>query len=545
MKKVFAMALVVCMSFLMYGCSEKVDLTSEETPVTDQVAVEASETTEALKVAGTESVDNEKPVIRLQGSDTGLPNPFRHHTRGPGMSKMQLLYDSLLEIDEKGYIPWLAKSYEVNEDGTVYSFNLVENAFWHDGTPLTVADVIFTMDYYRVHPPVTDNLTVDGEFLIKSVEKTGDWSFDIEVNHADNTYLSRLGGVRILPKHIWAKVEDPIAYEGDGAVVGSGPFKMTHYDSVKGEYRYEATQDYWGLEPAVAAIEWVPVSDAVMAFENGEIDLVNMAPDLLERYRSDDTYLVRELPSYHSYRLMMNMESSEALKDKTVRKAMAYGINRQALVDKIARGAADVSSMGYVPSTSKWYNPAIESYDYDLEKAKTFLNGRSYSFKLLTGNTPSEIKLAELIQLDLEQIGIAIEIESVESKTRDQAVKSGQYQLLLINSGGMGGDPDYLRSIYGNSTANTAALSAATLKGYYNEQVTALSKEQASVMDEAVRETIIDEMQVLIAEDVPMLMLYTNHDNFVYRPAHYDGWFARMDHSKLDHNKLSYVIRNK
>jgi peptide/nickel transport system substrate-binding protein len=150
--------------------------------------------------------------------------------------------------------------------------------------------------------------------------------------------------------------------------------------------------------------------------------------------------------------------------------------------------------------------------------------------------------MAELIKLDLDRIGITIEIESVESKTRDEAIKTGDYELLLVNSGGMGGDPDYLRSIYGNASANTAALNAATLKGYYNETVTQLAVEQASTLDASQRMTMIREMQSLISADVPMILLYTSQDNFVYRSADYNGWYARFDHSKLDHNKLSYVM---
>lgn len=460
------------------------------------------------------------------------------------MSKMQILYDSLLESGEEGYIPWLAKEYSIENQGKTYSFELVDNAFWHDGEKLTVDDVIFTFEYYEKHTPVLNNLIVNGNYIVKTIEKTGDLSFEIEVDNPDNTYLSRLGGTRILPKHIWENIDDPIAYEGENSTVGSGPYRMTHYDAVKGEYKYVAFEDYWGPTPAVSSIEWVPVSDSILAFENEEIDLINVSADLLNRYENDEKYTVRKLPSYHSYRLMMNMNNIETLKDANVRKALAYGINREALVEKIARGAADVSSMGYVPDNSKWYNPEIESYSYNVDKAKKLLDGKNLNFKLLTGNTASEVKLAELIQIDLEKIGVKVSIESVESKTRDQAVKNGNYELLLINSGGMGGDPDYLRSIYGNTSANTASLHSATLKGYYNEKINELAVSQASEQNEDYRKEMIFEMQRIIAEDVPMILLYSNHDNFVYRHDHYNNWFARFDHSKLDHNKLSYVLRD-
>lgn len=484
-----------------------------------------------------------KPIIRLAGGDTGLPNPYLHHTRGPGMSKMQLLYDTLIEIDENGYIPWLASSYSVDESGKVYTFNLVENAVWHDGTPLTVEDVLFTFDYATKHKPVTDLLTAGGQSIVEKIEKTGDYQFVITVNDVSNSTLANIGGVRILPKHIWENVEDPYSFTGEGATVASGPYKLEHYDPVKGEYRYVAFDAYWGPEPAVSAIEWIPVSDNILAFENEEIDLINAAADLIERYESDSNYTVRKLPSFHAYRLMMNIDGMEAFKDVDVRQAIAYAVDRQALIDKVARGNADLSSMGYIPSTSTWYNPQIENYAYDVEKSKTLLNGREYAFKLLVGNTATEVKMAELIKLDLEKVGITVTIESVETTVRDEALKEGKFELLLINSGGMGGDPDYLKPVYGTLDNEGNPVASTTIAGYQNQRIMELLYEQSMTLEDSARAILLNEAQMLIAEDVPMILLMSINDNFVYRQSHYSGWYARFNHSKLDHNKLSYVIR--
>ena len=90
-------------------------------------------------------------VLREAGGDFGYPNPFRHQNRGPGFFKMELIYDSLLEKDEKGLIPWLAKEWTVSEDGQTYTFTLVDNATWHDGKPLTAEDVAFTVKYFEAY----------------------------------------------------------------------------------------------------------------------------------------------------------------------------------------------------------------------------------------------------------------------------------------------------------------------------------------------------------------------------------------------------------
>ena len=97
-----------------------------------------------------EAIKEEQDIIlREEGGDFGYPNPFRHQNRGPGFFKMELIYDSLLEKDEKGLIPWLAKEWEVSEDGQSFTFTLVENAKWQDGVPLTPEDVAFSIKYFE------------------------------------------------------------------------------------------------------------------------------------------------------------------------------------------------------------------------------------------------------------------------------------------------------------------------------------------------------------------------------------------------------------
>jgi peptide/nickel transport system substrate-binding protein len=145
------------------------------------------------------------------------------------------------------------------------------------------------------------------------------------------------------------------------------------------------------------------------------------------------------------------------------------------------------------------------------------------------------MKVAELIKLSLSQIGVTVNVQSVESKTRDNAVNTGKYELLLINSGGMGGDP----TICGRSTERGAPRS----KGWSDPQIASILEAQSVELDPYKRKECVYEAQKLIADQVPMIMLHGALDNFVYRPAKYDHWMFRYDHSKCDHNKLSYVIR--
>ncbi len=474
-------------------------------------------------------------TLHLEGGNIGTPNPFRHTPRGPGMARMQILYDSLLEKDEKGIIPWLAETWEANATGSLYRFKLHENILWHDGSPLTAEDIAFTFAYYQKHPPITNELLVNGSYIVASTTVIDPLTIEIQLTHFDHTFLAAIGSTRILPKHIWEQVEDPNAYEGEGATIGSGPYKVDSINETQGTYRYVAFDSYWGPQPAVAAIEWIPVSDSILAFENGKIDLVNVPADLLDRYAQNAEFTIKRVPSLHSYRLMMNMETVEELKEQETRQAIAYALDRQGMIQGIARGAATLSSMGYVPMESEWYNPDIEQYPFDLEKAKSLMGQKAFAVTLLTDSSSEGTKLAELIRLNLSKIGIAVTVRSVETRTRDNALKNGAYELLLLNLGGLGGDPNFLRSVYGRQ--------AGTIKGWEHEQLFALLDAQGSERNAQTRKEMIFKAQSILASEVPMILLYGALDSFTFRQEKYNGWMCRFDHNKVDHNKLSYVIR--
>ncbi|TCK87874.1 peptide/nickel transport system substrate-binding protein [Natranaerovirga hydrolytica] len=522
-KQIIITSLLILLTLLI-GCSQ--EQSQSET-------LKGSAENDSSKQAINDNDTMEEKIIRLSGGDSGLPNPFRHVSRGPGISKMHLIYDSLIEKDEEGNIPWLAKDWEISEDGLEYIFFLEEDVFWQDGELLTAEDVKFTFDYYKKHSPVSNALYVHDEYIIESTEVLDALTVKITLNSPNPSYFTDVGFMRIIPKHIWESIEDPKSYDGEGKVIGSGPFVMESYNLQEGTYRYKAFDNYWGLNQKVDYIEWVPVSDTIMAFENEEIDLINVSADLISRYKDDSEFTLISKHSYHSYRLLLNMEKRDELKELNIRQGMAYAIDQQNLIDVVERGSGEIASMGYVPSVHYWYNNNVKDYEYNLEQAKELLEDTQLTFELLTGNSNDEIRIAELIQNDFREVGIELKIESVDNRARDGAVVEGKYELVLINSGGMGSDPSYLSNTYGEGS----------LPGYYNEEIQQLLIEQDKELDNDKRKELVFQLQELIAEEVPIIMLYGPVDNNVYRHGHYDGWMFRYDHNKATHNKLSYLER--
>ncbi|WP_425059989.1 Periplasmic dipeptide transport protein [Sporomusa carbonis] len=492
------------------------------------------------KSAGTAGVT--KPlVINLAGGDAGFLTPFGHYPRGPGIFKMNLIFDSLLERGEKGYIPWLAEKWEISADGKTYIFNLRKGIKWHDGQPLTAADVKFSFEYYAKNPPVSDELAINGKRIIEAIDVVDDHTVKITVDKPNATILGRLGNARIIPRHIWATVDDPKKFNKPEALIGCGPYILKEYSKEQGAYKFEAFKDYWGPKPKVDIVQFIPVSDNVLAFNKGEIDLTAISPDLLAQYENNKEFMIKKNPAFWGYRLIFNMEKCPEFKDKNIRQAFAYAINAQELVEKVARGAAVPASAGYLPVDHIWYNNNVKKYAFNIDKARELLQGKTFSYTMLIGNSNDEIRMAELIKISLAQAGINLTVRSLDEKTRDAAAKKGDYELIINGHGGWGSDADLLRTVYANQKSSGQSPSGNGLYGYNNETINELCNRQLTELDPDKRKALVFQLQEVIAEEVPQIPLYNTTGYIVYRPAKYDGWRYMFDHHEVTHSKISYL----
>lgn len=517
----------------------------------------------------------EEKVMRLAGGDAGIITPYLHYKRGPGLFKLKFVYDSLLEKGDKGLIPWLAEEWKIENDGKDYIFKLQKDVVWHDGNKLTADDVKFSYEYYLKHPPLVGSLTKNGKSIIKSIDIVDPQTIKVSLFDKSATDLETLGTLYILPKHIWEKVDDPLSFTDEEAFIGSGPYILTDYSAEEGTYKFIANEKFWGPKPSFSAVEFVPVSDELLAFNNKEIDAATVPPDLLDNYKSDEYgHMVTHPES--GPKIMFNMKKRPELADVNLRKAMAYALDRQAMVDKIERGAAIVASMGFVSPYSQFYNDNVTKYEYDPEKAKELLAGKKYEFEILTSNSAKEIKLAQLIKGYFEDVGITINLKSVDDKTRDNAILDDNYELVLTVRGGCGKDPDVLRTLYGSDAVNGKQEKAGSgsgmkkgqkaaaldnqqkqgqgkgqgqgeqyrevgIPGYCNPELDKLAVEQLKETDIEKRKEIVGKIQEIIADEVPQLLLYYRTSNFVYRKDKGDGWVSMYDHHTPAHSKLSYV----
>nr|WP_269746190.1 ABC transporter substrate-binding protein [Syntrophaceticus schinkii] len=303
----------------------------------------------------------------------------------------------------------------------------------------------------------------------------------------------------------------------------------------------------------------MPVSEGILAFEQGEVDMTGVTPDVLQRFEKDPDCKIVKAPAFWGYRMLFNMGETAVFQEKELRQAFCYAMDKQNMIDKVQRGAGVPGCAGILPPDHVMYNSKAKQYDHNPKQAEELLvklgydklengvrvnsKGEKLSFNLLVGG---EVRLAEIIKEHLGKVGIEVTVQSVDGKTRDARVQDNKYQLAITGHGGWGNDADYLRERFSSEKKAGGGISPNLMrfKGYSNPELSELLEKQFETIDENERKKQIFKAQELLAEDVPEIPIYYTTGYTVYKPAKYDGWMFMFDHHSLEHSKLSYLERN-
>lgn len=520
-KKWMALLLAVVMLAMLPGCSS---------------STAKSDSEEKNSLANQKQVE----VLKLAGGDWGYPTPYGIYPRGPGSRKMALIFDTLMMTDADGNPTGkLATEWQTSEDGLTYTFKIRPEVKWNDGQALTAEDVVFTYNYFKTIPPVN---AVDFT-KVANMEALDAQTVKVTLTEADPKFLANMTSFYILPKHVWETVTDPTNYLDPKAVVGTGPYKLTEYSKEHGTYRFVINENYWGSEPKAKELQFIPVSEDILAFEQGDIDRISITPDVMERFESDDEYEIMQYVTSWAYRLYYNMNTQPEFANTTFRQAVAYAINRDQLVEKVERGSAVAGNPGVLhPTSNKQYNSAVEQYAYNTQKAGELLDGLGFkdsdgdkirenasgeklSFTLLADE--GSTRVAELIKQDLSLVGIEINVQTTDTKTRDARFAAGEFEMIINGSGG-GED---LAEVTNIKKSAKATSTTAMVIGYNNPQVDQLYKDLQKATDPAEQQRISGELQALVAQELPKLTLYYKNTINVHRPKVYDGWSPDTYHN--------------
>jgi len=475
-------------------------------------------------------------------TDTGYPSPFTFSSLGPGgVVKETLLFDSLVWKDSRGFVPWLAESWSVEDQGRAIVFRLRSNATWHDGHPFTADDAAFSFRYFSRHPFSWADLTP-----VASAVATDSRTLRVELPQPFAPFLNNIAGVLpMIPEHIWSKVSDPLKFQGPEAVIGTGPFVFNSYTEGQGAYLFKANDRFFAGCPAFRELAYVLLPDAQqpLALKNGEVDSAfNTAYDVQARFNSG-AYRVLKTPPHSIVRLVFNV-NRPPFDRVEFRRAIAFGLDRAQIAQRVIHGDVIVGSPGIIPPETPWFRSDLRQYPYDPARARALLDqvgyDRSTTVQLLSEpDTPD----SELVRSMLSEVGIKVQVVTVDPKTRSARLKAFDYQMSLAKHIGVGGDPDFLRRWYVTQPFSAFEFGNVMHRPDFN----ALAVKQSTETNPGNRKAIVDQMQGILADELPTLALYHRRIYLIHREstgAHwFNTWGGIMDGIPLLENKLALVSR--
>lgn len=490
--------------------------------------------------AGVEQTSASKDIVKIGWADSGFLSPFTFGTSGPiGFLRNSYLFDALTWKDDTGVIPWLAKSWEVSEDGFTYTFQLNEANF-HDGEPLTAEDVAFSYEYFQKHP---FQWNVDMT-KVEKAEVINDYEVRIQLKEPFSPFITEIAGMLpIIPKHIWSAVKNPLEYRESDALIGSGPFILKHYDEASGHYQFVKNESFFKGEVVIDELQYLNVENRVLSLQKGEINNgMTFKYDDVAQLEKEGFSVLKSEPTGSAVRIIFNLDHPQ-LKEKQLRQAIAHGLNRIDMSQKLTGSKeAMEGSSGIIPPDSDWYNRNVPQYDYDVERAKEMLTALGYKEKLeLNVLVSSTSKEAELMQAMLRDIGITLSIQTAEPATFAALMAEGNFDMAITGHIGLSGDPDFLCLWFSGQASNLYAGKSV----FQHEGFTKLAEAQLRTQDGEARKKFVDEMQMILGDELPTLVLYHRPFYHIYDASVFDGWFNTKggiaDGIPLVDNKAAFV----
>jgi len=430
----------------------------------------------------------------------------------------RLLTGSLVALDRNlDYRPRLAESWEFSQHHRVLTFHLRRDVRWHDGAPFTADDVLYTYEL------AVDPTTGAGRYAsffsgVESVQAVDAHTLQVTYREPNVVALQGWEALLMLPKH--RGDEDTAAR----TVVGTGPFRLLEWKTGQ-ELTLVANEDYWGGRPHLQRIVFRIIPQRHTAFEAlraGEIDLALVQsedwPTAAALPQDGPLSFLRFRRLHLSYIAWNGDGSNPFFQDPRVRRAMTHALDREGFIRTVLNGLAQVATSPIMPET--WAHRAgSQPLAYDLDAAARLLDeagwsdhdgdgvrdrdGVAFHFTLFVYNgLSSPQQLAQLLQASLRQLGVEMEIRTLELAAFLEHLKDRDFQA-QVSATALDADPDPFDFWHSSQTplgSNRAA--------YVNDEMDALCEEGRSEFDPQRRALLYARVQELLQRDQPFTFLW-------------------------------------
>lgn len=462
----------------------------------------------------------------------------------------KLMFESLFDFNQDLSIePKLAESYFIFNEGKTISVKLKNNISWHDGTPLTSEDVKFTIDVVKYANRestygniLESNLGIDGSINFNTVINTkvvDDENIEITF---DKEYPNNLEVLTfpIIPKHIFAENGNPIINAmiiEDYVPIGTGPYKFVSHEKHK-FVTLTRNEDYWNGSPYITEIVGRVLDDEELiltAFETGQISLASTIGEDWDKYGQNNRIKVVEYisPNYEFLGFNFSNELMLSERGQAIRKAIAYGINRQDIIHKVYLGHGTQIDLPFYPD-SYLLSRDSHAFGYNKDIALSILNeagfkdidddgiledenGTALSLRLTTNvNNRTRRLVSELIRDYLREIGIEVLLDYNTQYTKgyDEAedeiiweefnnrINKGDYDMVLL-----GWQSSVIPNLYPMFHSNKIN-DGTNFINYNNEKMDQLLIDVLIDNPRDAKVDLYENLQNQILEDLPYISLY-------------------------------------
>ncbi|WP_172299750.1 ABC transporter substrate-binding protein [Pseudoruegeria sp. HB172150] len=481
----------------------------------------------ALMTAGTSAVGQERGGVMTYGryADSLFLDPVLNDAN-VDIWILSNMYDTLLlpSADGKSVEPGLASEWSVADDAMSVTLTLRDGIMFSDGSPITVEDVIWSLD--RARNP--DNGIWN--FLLASVDTVtapDDKTIMLTLKQPDPAIVAALTvfNSAIMPQKAFEESEgETMAEKAENFgthPIGSGAFVLESWDRgatmklVRNEYYWADGEDGEKL-PYLDGVTFEVIPDdatRILRLQSGELDGAELIPFArVAELQSDPSINMELFPSTRVQYITMNVREDIAgednpLSDPNVREAMNYAANKQAIIQTVTFGVGKPMTT-FMSSATPLATDNGPLYPYDLEKAKGLMaeseypDGFTTSILVLAGNQ-DEIGIATALQQMWSQIGINMEIQQVDNATRTEQYREGLFKMRVAAWTNDIADPGQITSYFAYSPTIDALHS-----GWKSEEVDELYEASQSEVDEAKRGEQYARIQEIFNTTGPTVPLY-------------------------------------
>ncbi|HEV2768578.1 MAG TPA: ABC transporter substrate-binding protein, partial [Solirubrobacteraceae bacterium] len=462
------------------------------------------------------------PLVRFPfPQEDGSLTPYTFEI---GYPLVTLIYDTLLWRDSRGVPrPWLASSVQTDPGGRQVTIRLRRGVRWHDGVPLTAADVAFTYRFMadRPHPRFTPQLRD-----VQRVDATDDSTVTFTLRRPSIGFLDQpLADVPILPRHLWQGLRRGELAPA-GPPVGSGPYRLVDHRP-GASYRFQAHASYFRGRPRVSRLEVPIIREAdrtIRALERRKVDMIPVGLTEDDGDRLERLFGVRVVKgeSYLGITLMLNLRRPPFDRPE-VRRAVGAALDLVRL--SRTAGQAQPAERGFLHPASRWSSPTVLQQTDEAAAQVTLADPRLPAIQVLApDNDPVKREAGRQVVIALERAGAQARLRPLSADAFFGAIGGDgsppNYTAAIASIPPLAShDPDFLHTLFGSKPR--ARLN---YTGYRSTTFDRLAKQVATAPSRAQRQAAVDRQLQLLASDLPSVPLFFTDGAFAYRPAIFDGW---------------------